>query len=46
MKVREDFTIMEKEGYVSNVKLLEGALSKEKAFSLIVKLHVIFAMDR
>ena len=48
MKVREDFTITEKEGSVLNVKALVVALNEEKVFSviIIVKLHVIFAMDR
>ena len=46
MKVREDFTITEKEGSVLNVKALIVYLNEEKAFSVIVKLHVIFAMDR
>ena len=45
-KVREDFTITEKEGSVLNVKALIVTLNEEKAFSVIVKLHVIFAMDR
>ena len=46
MKVHEDFTITEKEGSVLNVKVLLGGLNEEKAFSVFVKLHVIFAMDR